>query len=345
VTPPAVITLGESMILLYPRNVDASLSETEELVVEVAGADSNFAIAMTRLGFEAGWISRVGADPLGKRVLKTISREGVDTSQVMLDPDHATGLYIKYHESSPSPARPSPSGGGQGEGGGTRVIYYRRGSAASHLSPDDLNPDYFANIQVLQLSGMTCALSRTCEETVRRAIALAQERRARICFDLNLRLQLWSLAKARQVIGSLLPTVSVLFGSEEEYTQFFDKPSVVDALIEAHGLGPQTVVAHRGERGAVALVHGRMVSHPGYRPPKIVDVVGAGDGFNAGFVAAVLREMGPEEALAIANHVGAAAVTTPGDFQGYPSWDDIGRGPAWPEREREAIDWTERSTG
>src|SRR2546428_3639333 len=144
-TPPPVITLGESMILLYPRNVEASLSETEELVVEVAGADSNFAIAMTRLGFEAGWISRVGADPLGERVLKTISREGVDTSQVVLDPDHPTGIYIKYHESSPPPTTPSRSGGGQGGGGGARVIYYRRGSATSPLSPDDLNPDYFGN--------------------------------------------------------------------------------------------------------------------------------------------------------------------------------------------------------
>ena len=333
-TPPAVITLGESMILLYPRNVDASLSDTEELVVEVAGADSNFAIAMARLGFQAGWISRVGADPLGERVVKTVSREGVDTSQVVVDPEHPTGLYIKYHEAP-----------GEGRSGGSRVLYYRRSSAASHLSPDDLNRDYFANIQVLQLSGMTCALSRSCEETVRRAIELARDRRARVCFDLNLRLQLWSLAAARKVIGKLLPAVSILFGSEEEYMQFFDKPSVVDALIEAHGLGPQTVVAHRGERGAVALVRGRMVSHPGYRPPNIVDVVGAGDGFNAGFVAAVLRDMGPQDALAIANQVGAAAVTTPGDFQGYPSWDDIGRGPAWPEREREAIDWPERNTG
>src|SRR5438094_3036284 len=141
-TPPAVITLGESMILLYPRNVDASLSETEELVVEVAGADSNFAIAMTRLGFAAGWISRVGADPLGERVRKTISREGVDTSQVVVDPHHPTGLYIKYHD-TPSPRM------GEGQGGGSRVIYYRTGSAASQLSADDLNPDYFANIQVL----------------------------------------------------------------------------------------------------------------------------------------------------------------------------------------------------
>jgi 2-dehydro-3-deoxygluconokinase len=337
-TPPSVITIGETMILLYPREVDAALSEAEQLVVEVAGADSNFAIAMARLGFDVGWISRVGADPLGERVRKTISREGVDTSQVVIDPHHPTGLYIKYHD-APSPHM------GEGQAGGSRVIYYRGGSAASQLSADDLNPDYFANIQVLQLSGMTCALSRSCEETVRRAIELAQDRGARVCFDLNLRLQLWSLAAARQVIGSLLPAVSILFGSEEEYAQFFDKPSVVDALIEAHGLGPQTVVAHRGERGAVALVRGRMVSHPGYRPPRIVDVVGAGDGFNAGFVAAVLREMDPQEALAIANQVGAAAVTTPGDFQGYPSWDDIRRGPAWPEREREAVDWPERSTG
>lgn len=322
-TPPEVISLGETMVLLYPRDLSAPLADVRELVVDIAGADSNFAIAMTRLGFRSGWISRVGSDPLGELVLNTIRREGVDTSQVVVDPTHPTGLYIKYHRS---------------HDGQPQVLYYRRDSAASYLNPKDLKPEYFKAARVLQVNGMTNALSRSCEEAVVRAIDLARKNDARVCLDLNLRLRLWSLTRARQILDRLLPTVSILSGTEEEYLQFFDKTSLVDALMEAHRRGPRTVVATRGARGAVALVGGRIVSHPGYVPPRIVDTVGAGDGFNAGFIASLLRGADPDQALRVANRIGAAAVTTPGDFQGYPSQADLDAEPEWPERSRDNVD-------
>jgi 2-dehydro-3-deoxygluconokinase len=324
VTPPEVISLGETMVLLYPRDLSASLADVRELVVDVAGADSNFAIAMSRLGFRTGWISRVGGDPLGELVLNTIRHEGVDTSQVVVDPTHPTGLYVKYH----------PQRDGQ-----PAVIYYRHGSAASSLNPNDVKPEYFTAARVLQVSGMTNALSRSCEEAVVRAIDLARKNNARVCLDLNLRLRLWSLTQARQILDRLLPAVSILSGTEEEYLQFFEKTRLVDALMDAHRRGPRTVVATRGARGAVALVGGRIVSHPGFVPPRVVDTVGAGDGFNAGFVASLLRGAEPEEALRVANRIGAAAVTTPGDFHGYPTWADLDAQPNWPERGRDHVDF------
>lgn len=321
--PPEVISLGETMILLYPPDLSTPLAEATTLAVDVAGADSNFAIAMSRLGFRSGWISRVGQDPLGERVLNAIRRERVDTSQVVVDASHPTGLYIKYHADGEDP----------------QVLYYRRGSAASHLSPKDLKPEYFRGARVLQVNGMTCALSRSCEDTVVRAIDLARKNGTRVCLDLNLRLKLWTLAAARQVLGRLLAVVSILTGTEDEFLQFFGKASLVDALMEAHRRGPRTVVATRGPRGAVALVGGRIISHPGFKPPRVVDMVGAGDGFNAGLVASLLRGADPEQALRVANRMGAAAVTTPGDFHGYPTWDEIEAGPEWPQRARDAVDF------
>ena len=323
-TPPEIISLGETMVLLYPPDLTTPLNSVRQLMVDVAGADSNFAIAMARLGFHAGWISRVGADPLGELVRDTVAREGVDVSQVIVDPGHPTGLYVKHHPPDGHPL----------------VLYYRRGSAASYLAPADIRPAYFAEIKVLQVNGMTLALSRSCEEAVLRAVQLARKARALISLDLNLRLQLWTLSTARHVLGKLLPTVSLLTGTEDEFLQFFEKRTLVDAMIEAHGRGPRTVVATRGDKGAVALVGGRVVSHPGYVPPQVVDTVGAGDGFNAGFIASVLRGLKPEEALRIANRIGAAAVTTPGDFQGYPTLREIENDPGWPERHGDGRDFS-----
>ena len=94
---PEVVTVGEAMVLLYSADGSTPLGKVRQLTMDVGGADSNFAIAMTRLGFSAGWVSRVGAGPLGEFVVQTIADEGVDVSRVASDRDHPTGVYFKYH--------------------------------------------------------------------------------------------------------------------------------------------------------------------------------------------------------------------------------------------------------
>jgi 2-dehydro-3-deoxygluconokinase len=317
VSLPEVVTVGEAMVLLYSADASTPLGKVRQLTMDVGGADSNFAIAMTRLGFRAGWVSRVGASPLGEVVVRTIADEGVDVSQVASDQDHPTGVYFKYHV-------------GEHE---TRVIYYRSASAASRLQPEDLDPGYFAQARLLHLNGMTCALGEGCERTVREALRLAKTVGAVASLDLNLRLQLWSVDAARRSIISLLPQVNVLFGTEDEFRILFDRPSLREALQAASRLGPETVVAKCGERGAAALVSETLILHGGFSPPDFVDSVGAGDGFNAGFMAARLRGMTPGEALRLGNLVGAAAVAVPGDFQGYPTWSELETmASTWPEK-------------
>jgi 2-dehydro-3-deoxygluconokinase len=317
VSPPEVVTVGEAMVLLYSADGSTPLEKGGQLTMDVGGADSNFAIAMTRLGFRAGWVSRVGADPLGEFVLRTIADEGVEVSRVASDRDHPTGVYFKYHVANNE----------------TRVIYYRSASAASRLRPEDLDPEYFAQARLLHLNGMTCALGEGCERTVREALRLAKTVGAAASLDLNLRLQLWNVDAARRAIISLLPQVSVLFGTEDEFQILFDRPSLPEALQAASRLGPETVVAKCGERGAAALVSGSFIVHGGFSPPDFVDSVGAGDGFNAGFMASRLRGMTPGEALRFGNLVGAAAVAVPGDFQGYPTWPELQTmATSWPEK-------------
>src|SRR5438132_1141386 len=126
--------------------VDAGpLSASRRLAVSVAGADSNFAIAMTRLGWPAIWLSAVSQDQLGDLVVEMIGAAGVDVSRVRRDPDHPTGVLVKFRED-----------------GQTRVVYYRRGSAASAFDPDWLDPSLFETAALLHVNGVTCALSPSC---------------------------------------------------------------------------------------------------------------------------------------------------------------------------------------
>jgi 2-dehydro-3-deoxygluconokinase len=295
-----VLTLGETMVLLHPLDAQP-LPVSRRLGVSVAGADSNFAIAMTRLGWPAIWLSAVSQDQLGDLVVEMIGAAGVDVSRVRRDPDHPTGVLVKFRED-----------------GHSRVIYYRGGSAASHFDPAWLEPSLFETAAVLHLNGVTCALSPSCAASVVRAIDLARQHGVPVSLDLNLRLQLWDIDRARTTLIPLLSRVDILLGTEEELLALSGRATLEEALtaIAAHGA---VVVGKRGPRGAVALAAGRRTEHPGFVPPTIVDEIGAGDGFAAGFVSAYLRGAPVEEALRHGNLVGAAAVTVADDVSGYPT--------------------------
>jgi len=304
-----IVTIGETMVLLYGEDTTAPLRFGERLKLDFAGADSNFAIAMSRLGYRSAWISRLGEEPLGDLVLNAIAREGVDVSQVIRDPTRNTGLYLKHHDAT----------------GVTRIQYYRRGSAASNLQPDDLSPDHFRDARLVHLNGMTFALSESCARTMRRAVELTLDSGAMISLDLNLRLQLWSIESAREAIGPVIQKSSAIFGTEEEFLDYFGVSDIDEALGAAVALGPLIAAAKMGPDGAVALVDGLRFAHGGYNAPAVVDVVGAGDGFDAGFLASYLRGLSPYECLRRANLCGACAVATPGDFQGYPTLEEMER--------------------
>jgi 2-dehydro-3-deoxygluconokinase len=297
-----VVTVGETLVLLHPLDPGSTINAAHQVGMSVAGADSNFAIAMNRLGWPAIWLSAVSDDPLGDFVVEMVGREGVDVSEVRRDPSHPTGILFKFrHE------------------GRTKVVYYRRGSAASHLLPGWLTPELFNGAALLHLNGVTCALSDSCAATAVRAVALARQASVPVSLDLNLRLQLWDLGKARRALRPIIAEADFLLSTEDELLAFSGCTKVDDALIVAASFGPQIVVVKRGPLGAIAHFAGKTVQHPGFIPPVVVDEVGAGDGFDAGFLSAILLGAGVDEALRYGNLVGAAAVTVADDISGYPT--------------------------
>jgi len=301
-----VVTLGETMVLLWPTG-DEILENAVTYARSFGGAESNVCIALARLGHRPRWISRLGDDPFGRYIRASLEREGVQVDAAT-DPAAATAVFFKERVAH----------------GPRRVYYYRRDSAASHLTPADLRPAQFAGARLLLISGITLALSPSCAATVGRAVDLARAAGLRVCVDPNVRPQLWpDPAEGRTAMRALIARADLALLGDEDAAYLFpglDEEAVLQAV---RTLGPRTVVLKLGARGAWAVQDGEEARIAPY-PVTVVDTVGAGDGFNAGFVAGLLHGYALPRRLALGARVGAAAVAVTGDWEGYPTARDLG---------------------
>lgn len=303
---PEVVTLGETMILMNPEG-SGPLQYIHNYTKQIGGAESNFAIGVVRLGHSAGWISKLGKDEFGKYILAFIRGEGVDTSQVKIDSEAPTGLYFKERR----------------EYGESKVYYYRKGSAASRLSPEDLDPDYIGSAKILHITGITPALSDSCHHTVLEAIKIAKRRGVKISFDPNLRLKLWTKERAREVIMELAAQADIVLPGVSEGAILVGETEPQKIAAKFLEMGVETVVVKIGKEGAYYASKTECKFVPGYPIEKVVDPIGAGDGFDAGFIAGMLKNYNLEEAVKLANAVGALATTVTGDVEGLPTMEDV----------------------
>lgn len=301
-----VITLGESMVLFKP-NSSGPLRYVSSYSQAVGGAETNLAIALTRLGHQVGWISKLGNDEFGLYVRNTIRGEGVDTSLVTFDDQAPTAVFFKERKLNQDP----------------NIYYYRKNSAASLLSPEDLNEDYFKKAKYLHLTGITPALSENCKATVYEAIKLAKQHNQTIVFDPNIRLKLWSKEEAKMVLNDIAKQVDIVLPGIEEgelMTGHEEPEQIANTLLEN---GAKVVVVKLGEKGAYYATQEESAYVEGYQVNEIVDTVGAGDGFAAGFISGLLRNWSYPKAVKFGNRIGAFALTVEGDMEGYPFWHQV----------------------
>jgi 2-dehydro-3-deoxygluconokinase len=302
-----LVTIGETMGLV--RAVEyGPLRHARSLQLGVAGAESNVAIGVRRLGHPATWIGHLGNDDLGDLVETTLRGEGVGLV-VRRDPVRPTGLMVKSQRTSAT----------------TKVTYYRAGSAASALRAEDLPLDVIASAAVLHVTGITPALSPTCGEAIEAAVEAARGSGTTVSFDVNHRSALWADEQARPVLQRLAGAADVVFAGLEEARLVLGtsgEPPVAELAQGLADLGPREVVVKRGSAGALGLADGRLLDEPGL-PVTAVDHVGAGDAFVAGYLAAYLDGAPPEARLRTANRTGAFAVTVSGDWEGAPTRDEL----------------------
>jgi 2-dehydro-3-deoxygluconokinase len=302
-----VIALGETMVLFLAQQA-GPLREANTFSRHIAGAESNVAVGMCRMGGSAGFISRVGADEFGRLVQMRLRGEGVDVSHVREDSSGApTGVIVRERR----------------EVGPVDVLYYRRGSAASRLTPADLDEGYIASGRYLVLSGITPALSASCRETVFAAAEIARAAGVAVVLDPNMRFKLWSREEARSVLVDLAARADVLLPGLDEAELLTGETDARAAATTLLGLGPRLVVVKLGSKGALALTADGFVESPGFPIPRVVDPVGAGDAFAAGLLTGQLRGMDLAGSLGLANRCGALTMLVPADQEGLPLWSEV----------------------
>lgn len=298
---PEVVTIGETMVMFSPGQ-NVPLSYVHSFHKRIAGAESNVAVGLVRLGHSCGWISRVGKDEFGRFILRELRGEGVDVSRVKTVETAPTGVMFKEIL----------------EGRETNVYYYRQNSAASGMAPGDLELDYIGGARILHLTGITPALGRSCLETVLEAVSFAHSRGVTVSFDPNIRLKLWSREEAGKVIKELLPMVDIVLPGIDEGEIIFGTRSqeeVIDAFLSC---GVKVVALKLGAKGALAAKGSERHFVEGFKVEHAVDPIGAGDAFAAGFLAGYLEGKEPAECARLANAMGALAVTSSGDIEGLP---------------------------
>ncbi|GAE92237.1 2-dehydro-3-deoxygluconate kinase [Gracilibacillus boraciitolerans JCM 21714] len=306
-----VVTIGESMALFTP-STSGKMRYASTFSRKFGGAETNVAIGLHRLGFQTGWISKVGKDELGEALVNFIRGEGgVDVSQVKWDSKASTGLYLKELRSDQD----------------VRVYYYRSGSAASRLTPEDIDESYIAQAKYLHITGITPpALSQTCYETVLHAIKIAKKHGVKVVFDPNIREKLWtSKQKARDVLLEIASRADIVLPGISEAKFFFgEKPLDEYANLFLEN-GSSVVIIKEGSKGSHFYTETENGFVPSFKVEHVVDPIGAGDGFAAGVIAGLLEELSLEKAIARANAIGAMVTMINGDVEGLPDQEEIDR--------------------
>ncbi|WP_404452266.1 sugar kinase [Virgibacillus necropolis] len=296
-----VVTLGETMVLFTPKSTGL-MRYAGDFSTKVAGAESNVAIGLTRLGYKTGWISKLGDDELGERILSFIRGEGVDVSQVKFDDSASSGLFFKEKLSSNE----------------VRVKYYRNDSAASRMSALELDEAYISGAKYLHVTGITPALSEDCYESALTAINYAKKNGVTVVFDPNLRRKLWEEDKARKVLTELSSMADIVLPGVDEAEFLFGK-SDPESLAQAfYDNGASTVIMKLGKKGAYVLSNKTAGFVEGFPVEQVVDPVGAGDGFAAGCLSGFIDELDLKEAVRRGNAVGAMVTMADGDVEGLP---------------------------
>ncbi|MDT8717402.1 sugar kinase [Clostridium sp. 19966] len=301
-----VLTFGETMIVMSPDS-NGPLRYVNSFNKSIGGADSNVAIALARLGHSAGWFSKLGNDEFGKYVLNTVRGEGVDVSKVRFDDEASTGLLFKERFNNDNP----------------NVYYYRKNSAASRLNIEDMDLDYIKDTKIIHITGITPALSKSAREVVFKVIEVAKQNGVMISFDPNIRLKLWTIEEAKPVLLEIAKASDIIFPGNSEGELLLgtaDEKEIADKFL---AMGSKIVAVKLGADGCYVADNKTTNYVKGFRIENPVDTVGAGDGFAAGFLSGVLKELSLEECGILGNGVGAMATLVKGDMEGFPYYDQL----------------------
>ncbi len=295
------VTFGEVMAM-FVATEPGPLERVTTFTRALAGAETNVATGLARLGHRTGWIGRIGDDPFGRFALAELSAAGIDVSTVSIDADAPTGFQLKSYA----------------DGGDPEVVYFRRNSAGSRLAPSAAIDAYIAGARHLHLTGIPLALSATTRAFAFRAVDVARTAGLTVSFDPNLRPSLWSSTE------DMIAVTNEMAGRADWVLPGLGEGALLTGRTDAAGIaayylghGANRVVIKDGSAGCSSFTASGRVDQPVFAV-RVVDTVGAGDGFAAGLISANLDGLSEAASLQRAAAVGALAITSPGDKDGLP---------------------------
>jgi len=297
-----LILAGEPMGLLIAQS-EGSLDNVSGYDLAVAGAEFNVAVGVSRLGHRVTYMTKLGNDPFGKRIIHVLNDNKIGNEFVAWSDTRKTGFMLKGRVSKGDPD----------------IFYFRAGSAASTFSTKDVENVDFENYSHIHLTGILPALSDNTRAAVNLMFDKARKAGLFISFDPNLRPALWpskeimirTINELAAKADMVLPGVAegkILMGS--------DDPHKINAFY--HKNGAKIVVTKCGSEGALVSDRENEFMVPGFKVEKVIDTVGAGDGFAAGIITALMENLSLQEAVRRGNAVGAIQVMSRGDNEGLP---------------------------
>lgn len=299
-----VLCLGETMVLLTPTS-GRSLEQRPHLEMVPGGAESNVACVLAQLGHRVSWLSRVGDDPFGRVIADTVTSYGVDTRGVEVDKARHTGVFFK----DPAP-------------GGSTVYYYRQRSAATEMGPEFFERTSPNPTQFVHLSGITPALSQSCAALIERLLMRRSVAGPKVSFDINFRPALWSRDTAAKVLLPLARAADVVFVGRDEAEELWG--TTTDDEVRA--LLPDVdclVVKDAGN--AASCYEGTQCTHVTALPMEVVEPVGAGDAFAAGFLSGMLTERPARDRLRLGHVTAALTLRSTSDIATLPEVEVLER--------------------
>lgn len=300
-----MVTIGETMILLEAID-QKPLKYTPFLTKSVGGAESNVAIGLSRLGKSTRWIGRLGNDPFGGMITSILAGEGVDVSHTQRDDKHPTAVYFKDNFGAGDPD----------------IYYYRKGSASSCWSPEHIRDKWFEGGRHLHMTGITPALGEHSFAFTKECMKRARAKGMTVSFDPNIRFKLWEEKKARSALLELIPLCDYFLPGQEEAEFLFGEGEAKYLAERAIQLGVEATVIKMGEKGSFGMLkNGQYVYANPVQTEKIVDTVGAGDAFAAGFLSYAIEGLTASRlkyAMERGNLLGSLIVQSKGDWEALP---------------------------
>ena len=301
---PEIVAIGECLVELYS---DEPIGVASQFHRAFAGDTCNAVLMASRLGLSCGYVTRMGDDPFADYLLAELRKAGVDTSRVK-----RVDGFNGVHFISLLPD------------GDREFVYYRSGSAASTMTPDDLDAAYIGSAGVLHLSAILQATSPSARSTVIEAAKMARRLGVTVSYDTNLRLNLWPVEEARAALEDILPHVDIVFVSHPSETGSLlgvDSELAALELLLDRGVGVAAVKC--GADGSWVATPDRVARVEAIAPAGVSDTTGAGDAFAAGVMLGIVRGWGPFEGARWGAASAGLKVGARGAVVSQPSLEDV----------------------